>query len=608
MSDLTLERPSKQPPDWRENFDFLLKALRAQRGRVAALASLVLLGIALQLLNPQVIRFFLDTASGGGPRRALLLAAAAFLTFALLQQGVNVLATYLTQQVSWTATNRLRTDLARHCLALDMGFHKKHTPGELIERVDGDIYRLGDFLSQLAPRLVGNALLITGILALLLREDPRLGLAMLLYTLITVSVLGLIQRPASARWLAERQASADKFSFIEEHLGGVEDIRAVGAESYALNRLLTLLRLYLEKLRAAFVVSSLSYNLTSLVYALGYAIGLAMGVYLYLQGQATLGTVYLIIHYLGMLSEPLQGIRREMQNLQQASAGLSRVRELFAIPIRAASAPGQTAVPSRPSTGSNNSVSFERVWFSYENVDPNVAAERNGSDLPALSDVSFHLPSGKVLGVLGRTGSGKSTLARLLFRLYDPDLGAIRLGEHELRSLPLDELRRRVGMVTQDVQLFDASLRDNLSFFDPATGDDRLIEALKTLRLWDWVQSLPKGLETRLSAGQISAGEAQLLAFTRVFLKDPDVVVLDEASSRLDPLSETRMERAIDRLFAGRTGILIAHRLQTVQRADDILILESGRVIEYGPRMALAGDPNSRFSVLLQNGLVEVLA
>ena len=222
--------------------------------------------------------------------------------------------------------------------------------------------------------------------------------------------------------------------------------------------------------------------------------------------------------------------------------------------------------------------------------------------------MSFEIQPGRVLGILGRTGSGKSTLTRLIFRLYDPDLGSVRLGGVNLREARLDDLRQRVSMVTQDVQLFQATVRDNLTFFNRRISDEQLEQVLRQLRLWEWAQSLPNGLDTLLARGQgLSAGEAQLLAFVRVFLKDPGLVVLDEASSRLDPATETLMERAVDRLFAERTGVVIAHRLKTVQRADDILILENGCVVEYGSRTALMRDPMSRFYRLLQTGLEEAL-
>jgi len=242
---------------------------------------------------------------------------------------------------------------------------------------------------------------------------------------------------------------------------------------------------------------------------------------------------------------------------------------------------------------------LREVGFSYE-----------GDDGQVLRDLDFTLAPGKVLGVLGRTGSGKTTLTRLLFRLYDPSQGAIRLGGVDLRETALADLRARVGMVTQDVQLFQASLGENLAFFDPSWDTAALQAALEAAQLSEWVQALPGGLEAPLASGGqgFSAGEAQLLAFSRVFLKDPGLVILDEASSRLDPATERKMETAIDLLLAGRTGIIIAHRLQTVQRADDILILDEGRVVEYGPRASLAADPASRFAHLLQTGLEAALA
>jgi ATP-binding cassette, subfamily B, bacterial len=256
-------------------------------------------------------------------------------------------------------------------------------------------------------------------------------------------------------------------------------------------------------------------------------------------------------------------------------------------------------------------VAFEQVSFQYDDD-----AEREGAEgqTPVgrlvLKDVSFALRPGRVLGILGRTGSGKSTLTRLLFRLYDPMAGTIRLDDTALPALPLSALRARVGLVTQDVQLFQASVRDNLTFFDSAVPDARLEQILRALGLWEWVCSLPGGLDAPLGSGGqgLSAGEAQLLAFARVFLKDPGLIILDEASSRLDPATEARMERAIDRLFTGRTGLVIAHRLKTVQRADEILILEDGRVVEFGARADLARDPHSRFYSLLQTGLEEALA
>jgi ATP-binding cassette subfamily B protein len=612
--------------------------LLPQRSRVALLAVLMLGGIGLQLANPQVIRYFLDAASLHDAPNALLVAAVLFIVIALVSQAARLATSYVAENIGWTATNALRADLTLHCLRLDMPFHKQHTPGELIERIDGDVNALANFFSRFTLRVLGNGLLVIGILVLLLREDARVSLGLALYVALTLGILGALQRYSVARHAAGRQASAEFFGFVEERISGTEDIRASGAEPYVMNRLYHLMRAWMEKRRAAIVLGVLVTNMTNLLYVIGYGLGLAMGVYLYTQGAATIGTAYLIVFYIGMLNAPVQNIRQDVQDLQQATASIQRVRELLSLRPQVQERAGRA---SADALSGPLAVELQGVIFAYDD-EPTLTADDSGltgSPRPpaspgglsrvswtgrpptaedesrwgqemALCDVSFRLRPGKVLGVLGRTGSGKTTLTRLLFRLYDPASGSIRLNDVNIREVALDELRERVGMVTQDVQLFQATVRDNLTFFNRRIGDVQIERVLKELRLWDWFQTLPTGLDTQLAAGGqgLSAGEAQLLAFTRVFLKSPGLVILDEASSRLDPATETLLECAVDRLLKDRTGIIIAHRLRTVQRADDILILENGRVIEYGPREELARDPRSRFYTLLQTGLEEALA
>jgi ATP-binding cassette subfamily B protein len=623
----------------RTHWALLTTYLGPQRRRVALLAVLLLGSIGLQLLNPQIIRFFIDRAQAGAAERGLLLAAGIFIAAGLLQRAVAFGGVYVGENVGWTATNALRSDLARHCLRLDMSFHKTHTPGELIERIDGDVATLDDFLSQFSIRLIGNAILIVAILALLFREDWRLGLGLTIYTLIAFTALSSVQRLGTHRWTAYRQADAALFGFLEERMSGTEDIRASGAEAHTLRRLALLLQATLEKNRAARLASNLTFAITNFLFVVGYGLGLAIGVYLYSQGRVSIGTAFLIVYYIGMLSAPLESIRQQVQDLQQASASIGRISELLALRSRVVETP-RAALPEGALAVAFAGVSFryedeqptndpfdyavpqyiegqgrqrpttnDQKVTTFDDLDRSSFVVRRSSNL-VLRDICFDLAPGKVLGLLGRTGSGKTTLTRLLFRLYDPDAGTIKLGGVGIRDVAFADLRGRVGMVTQDVQLFQASIRDNLALFDRAIDDARIERALAELGLLDWVRGLPAGLDTRLGAGGLglSAGEAQLLAFARVFLRDPGLVILDEASSRLDPATERLLERAIGRLLHGRTAIVIAHRLGTVQRADAIMILDRGQVAEYGPRAQLAGDGNSRFTLLLQTGLEEVLA
>lgn len=576
----------------RQYWTLLADYIRPQGHRVLYLAFFILAGIALQIVSPQIMRFFVDAARGGAPQGELMRAAVLFIVLAVIQQVASVMATYLGENVGWSATNALRSDLSRHCLHLDMTFHNQHTPGEMIERVDSDVTSLSNFFSQFTIQLLGNALLLSAILVLLWFEDWRVGLVLTAFTTIAMLMLGRLRNIAVPQWQAARQAAAELFGFLEERLDGTEDIAASGAKAYVLRRFYELMRrIYREHLRAA-LMSNVMINSSGMIFILGNAAALGVGAYVYQQGVATIGTVYLIFSYTNLINRPIQRISSQLEDLQRASAGITRVRQLLAtesaLEERAA-----TALPAGPL-----SVGFDHVTFGYE------------SDDPVLIDLDFNLEPGRILGLLGRTGSGKTTISRLLFRLYDPRVGSVQLGGIDIRNLALDDLRRGVGMVTQNVQLFHASLRDNLTFFDRSVTDESIMAVIRELGLSSWFDSLPRGLDTEIESGGagLSSGEAQLLAFARIFLKNPGLVILDEASSRLDPATEVLIERAVDRLLRGRTGIVIAHRLGTVQRADDIMIISQGRIEEQGERAALAADPNSRFAGLLQTGLEEVLA
>jgi ABC-type multidrug transport system fused ATPase/permease subunit len=576
----------------RQYLDLLSGYLKPQWRRAALLAVLLFASIAAQLINPQIMRFFIDTATAKGPLSDLRNAALIFIGVALLQQLVSVAATYTSENVGWTATNALRADIARHCLNLDAAFHNKHTPGEMIERLEGDVTALSNFFSQFVVQVLGNAVLMLGVLALLFREDWRIGLALGGFALITLLAMGGLRNIAVKHWTASREAFADFFSFLEERLAGTEDIRSCGAKPYVMRRFFELQREMLRRDRKANLMMNIMINLTEFLYAVGNAAAFTAGAWVYSRGLISVGTVFLVFSYANLLIFPIQRITRQLQDLQKAGAGIARIQDLMREQPKITDGPGGVPQGSGPL-----SVAFEKVSFSYD--DQGVV----------FSDLSFELGAGAVLGLLGRTGSGKTTISRLLFRLYEPQQGVIRLGGIDIREQRLSELRQRVGMVTQSVQLFNATVRENLTFFDPTISDSTIMSVIDELGLRSWFATLPKGLDSEIESGGagLSAGEAQLLAFTRIFLRNPGLVILDEASSRLDLATEQLIERAVDRLLRDRTGIVIAHRLATVQRADVIMIIEDGRILEYGRRQALLQDPGSRFSQLMQTGLEEML-
>jgi ABC-type multidrug transport system fused ATPase/permease subunit len=343
--------------------------------------------------------------------------------------------------------------------------------------------------------------------------------------------------------------------------------------------------------RKARMMSAIPWSVPSLAEALGIGLAFALAMWLYGAGGMTLGTAFLVYFYTQTLFQPMHMLSNQLEDFQKASAGATRVQELMSTSSALVDGTVTEFAPGAPA------VEFHNVTFAYEGDDA------------VLRDLSFRLEPGEVLGLLGRTGSGKTTVTRLLLRLYDPTVGSITVGGVDLREAQMAALRRQIGMVTQDVQLFRGTIRDNLTFFDRHVPDERIWAALEALGLVEWCRALPQGLDTTIEGGGggLSAGEAQLLAFTRVFLKDPGLVILDEASSRLDPATERLVERAVAGLLRGRTGIIIAHRLSTVDRADTLMILDRGVLAEYGGRIELVADPGSRFSQLLRTGVEEVL-
>lgn len=560
---------------------------------------LLLAAIALQLLQPRLLADFIDLATGEtrattiGGITNLTAVAVLFIVVAITYQIFAAAAAYITQDVRWRTTNELRGDLAQHVINLDMSFHNGRSAGEMISRVDEDVNTLSNFFSQFIIQVFGNGLLICGVIVILFRQNWLIGVGFVFFVILAAAIVNKIIRLTVPAWEAFMGTGALLFSFIEERLAGMEDIRGNGTVAYTILRMHKVMRKQYEVEQKAFALTMFTFVGTTGLFRVGTALGLGLGGWLYLQGSVTIGTVFLIITYSAMLQEPLRRLTQQMQDFQRAVAGVNRVQELFFT---------QTAVDDNKHSPLHLPegplpVEFRQVNFQYS------------PDNPVLQDLSFCLQPGEVLGLLGRTGSGKTTTTRLIFRLYEPQSGVVRLGNRPVQAVPMSRLRQKVGMVTQEVQLFNANIRDNLTFFNPDIADGQILEALADLELTTWYDSLPNGLDTVLESGGrgLSAGEAQLLAFTRVFLQNPGLIIMDEASSRLDPATEFLIERAVDKLLTNRSAIIVAHRLKTVQRADSILILSNGRIQEYGNRGQLAQDPNSQFSKLLQTGLEEVL-
>jgi ABC-type multidrug transport system fused ATPase/permease subunit len=375
---------------------------------------------------------------------------------------------------------------------------------------------------------------------------------------------------------------------IEERLTAAEDLRSNGAGAHAMWRFVedsadamgSAIRREKAFLRMWWGVDG--------SVAAGSVVSLAVSAMLVSRNIISVGDAFLLFQYVLLLARPLEDMVDQLETVQKANGAMVRVIDLLAVEpdIRDE---GATPPPSGPL-----SIEFRDVAYDY------------GDDQIVLQAINLDFAAGRSIGIVGRTGSGKTTLSRLVLRLVEATRGTLLLGGIPIDQIPVSELRRRVALIPQEVELLSGSIRDNVTLFDETPSDDAVVEALHNAGLGTFADG---GIHRQLGAGGtgLSAGEAQLLALARVWLRDPDIVVLDEATARIDPATEELLEDAVARLTFGRTTVIIAHRLSTLRHVDEIVVLDHGRVIEHGDRVDLADDIDSRYRHLLDLAHDEVV-
>ncbi len=554
--------------------------LRPDVWRWVGLAALVAIGSALTITGPLVVRQIVDAATDGTTTAEITRLALIFLAIAVAAQFIAVIVAWFATVAAWRTTNDLRLTMTRHVLSLDHEFHRTHTPGELIQRVDGDITSVSDFLSQVVTKAAGAAMLVGGMIAVLAVLDWRLGLGMAVYVAMALAIILRQRHRAVSESSDEMGALGRLFGGIEERLTAAEDLRANGAADHVAWR-------FVEDSEGA-LVSAVRRERAFLVMwwfvqsavAAGWVLSLVLGAALVGAGTITLGTAFLLFQFVLLVARPLEEVVHELETVQKANGAMVRVADLLAVEANVLDE-GATSPPEGPL-----SIVADHVDFDY------------GDDRPVLRDVDVRIAAGRSVGIVGRTGSGKTTFSRLVLRLVEPTGGRVELGGVPIAEIPLAELRRRVALVPQEVELFAGTVRDNVTLFDDQPTDAAVLDALRRVGLDALAAG---GIDRALGAGGagLSAGEAQLLALARVWLRDPDIVVLDEATARVDPETERRLEAAVVELMRGRTTLVIAHRLSTLRSVDEIVVFDQGRVVEHGDRTDLVGDDDSRFARLL---------
>ena len=559
----------------------LAALLRPDAGRWVGLGALVAMGSALMLTGPLIVRGIVDKAMDGTTSGQLTQLAVLFLIVAVATQLINMAVAWMATITAWHTTNGIRIRLARHVLGLSHAFHRQHTPGELIQRVDGDVTSVSDFMGRVIPRAAGALFTTVGMVGVLIVVDWRLALGAVVYVTMAVAVIIQGRHRAVGESSDEMGSYARLYGGIEERLTAAEDLRSNGAGGHAMWRFVddsadalgSAVRREKAFLRMWWAVDG--------SVGAGSVVSLIVSAMLVSRNVISVGDAFLLFQYVLLLARPLEDMVDQLETVQKANGAMVRVIDLLAVEPEIRDN-GTTLPPGGPL-----SIEFDDVGFDY------------GDDQPVLQAINLHFAAGRSIGIVGRTGSGKTTLSRLVLRLVEASSGTVQLGGVPIEQIPLSELRRRVALIPQEVELLSGSIRDNVTLFDDTPSDDAVELALRNAGLGGLTDG---GIHRQLGAGGagLSAGEAQLLALARVWLRDPDIVVLDEATARIDPATEALLESAVARLTYGRTTLIIAHRLSTLRHVDEIVVLDHGRIVEHGERVDLADDIDSRYRHLLE--------
>ena len=567
----------------------LAALLRPDAWRWAWLGALVAAGSGLILTGPLIVRNIVDKATRGTTTGQLTRLAVLFLIVAVATQLINMAVAWVATVTAWHTTNGIRIRLARHVLGLSHAFHRQHTPGELIQRVDGDVTSVSDFMGRVIPRAAGALFTMVGMIGVLIVVDWRLALGAFVYVVLAVAVVVHGRHRAVGESSDEMGSYARLYGGIEERLTAAEDLRSNGAGAHAMWRFVedsadalgSAVRREKAFLRMWWAVDS--------SVAAGSVVSLVVSAMLVSRRIISVGDAFLLFQYVLLLSRPLEDMVDQLETVQKANGAMVRVIDLLDVEpdIRD---DGTTMPPSGPL-----SIEFDDVSYDY------------GDEQIVLQSIDLNVAAGRSIGIVGRTGSGKTTLSRLVLRLVEATSGTVRLGGVPIAEIPIGELRRRVALIPQEVELLSGTVRDNVTLFDEAPTDDAVVIALRNAGLGTLAEG---GIHRPLGAGGagLSAGEAQLLALARVWLRDPDIVVLDEATARVDPVTETLLEDAVARLTLGRTTLIIAHRLSTLRHVDEIVVFDHGRVVEHGDRTDLTDDLDSKYRHLLDLAHDEVVA
>jgi len=549
----------------------LMRYLRPYRGGLVLVGLVAALATALALAAPYLMGLAIDQLVRGNPK-ALLAPVILMLAAYMLSAAAQVIQGMVIVRISQKAMRSLRADLFNHMQHLSLRFFDARSQGELMSRLTNDMDAISRVLTNNATQLFTGILTLAGILIIIFALNPWLALGSMIAFPMMIGLVGLVGRKTRAVFRNYQSSLGALNAILEETYSGQRVVMAFGQERSVLNRF----DQANEAVRAAGVqamaLALIVMPMMGILSNLNVAILCGLGGWLAIRGMVSIGTIAAFITYSRRFAEPLRQLGNLYNQVQGALAGAERIFEILDTPPDQVDAAGATDLPAVA-----GDVALDHVTFAYV------------PGIPVLKDICLHARPGERIALVGHTGAGKTTLVNLLSRFYDIDEGSIRIDGRDIRALTRDSLRRQLGVVLQQSFLFSESVLENIRYGRLDADDEEVFAAARLAHADGFIRRLPKGYDTILAErGQsLSEGQRQLLSIARAILADPAVLILDEATSSVDTRTELLIQQALDKLMQGRTSFVIAHRLSTISRADQVIVMEDGRVAEHGTHDAL---------------------